>query len=109
MRIDSSKLAPPTSRGKKLSIVMDGESLTAFEGETVAAVLIANGRLIFRRTRNGSPRGVYCGIGLCQECRMVINGIPNVRACTTQVEPNMVVKSQDESECVDGAPRADRG
>ena len=99
MRIDSNRLDPPVRRGKPIQIIVDGEPITAYEGETVAAALIANSRFTFRHTaKRGQPRGVYCGIGLCHECRMVINGVPNVRACVTLVEPGMEVRSRMETE-----------
>lgn len=97
MRIDNTKLSPPARRGKQVDILVDGDRLTAYEGETVAAALIASSRFAFRHTaKRGHPRGVYCGIGLCHECRTVINGVPNVRACMTLVEPGMSVQTQNE-------------
>jgi len=96
MRIHNSKLEPPARRGRQIQILVDGNPVTAYEGETVAATLIANSQFTFRYTAKcGSPRGVYCGIGLCHECRMVINDVPNVRACMTLVEPGMKVQSQN--------------
>ena len=97
MRINNNKLAPPVQRGKPIQILVDGNLITAHEGETIAAALIANSQFTFRYTaKRGSPRGVYCGIGLCYECRMVVNEVPNVRACMTLVEPGMKVQRQNE-------------
>ena len=99
MRIHNSKLEPPARRGKRIEIFVNGDPVTAYEGETVAAVLIANSQLAFRRTaKRSSPRGVYCGIGLCHECRMVVNEMPNVRVCITLVEPGMKVHTQNEGD-----------
>ncbi len=99
MRIESGKLDPPAQRGQEIEIVVDGRPVTAYAGETVAAALIANGPFVFRRTVEvGHPRGVYCGIGFCHECRMVIDDVPNVRACVTRVEPGMQVQSQVEDD-----------
>ena len=82
-------------RGKSFEIEVDGEKLVAYEGETVAAVLIAAGRRAFRWTeKKKHPRGMYCGIGLCHECMMVINGVPNTNACQTQAKPGCQVKTQ---------------
>ncbi|HBY93922.1 MAG TPA: hypothetical protein DEP84_08105 [Chloroflexi bacterium] len=98
MRISSAKLHPPVQRGKQIEILVDGEPVTVYEGETVAAALLAASRFIFRYTdKYGSPRGLYCGIGLCHECRMVINDVPNVRACMTLVESGMQVQTQTNS------------
>jgi predicted molibdopterin-dependent oxidoreductase YjgC len=89
-------------RGARLPITVDGESLVAFEGETVAAALIAAGRRILRYSpKRNAPRSLYCGIGICQECRMVVDGVINTRACMTPVRAGMVVETQH-----DGGERA---
>jgi hypothetical protein len=99
MRIESGKLDPPAERGPEIEILVDGNPLPAYAGESVAAALIANGQFVFRHTaKHGQPRGVYCGIGFCHECRMVINGVPSVRACITLAEPGMQVQRQVEDD-----------
>ncbi len=83
-------------RGQRIEIKVDGEKVIAYQGETVAAALIASGRRTFRwTTKKNEPRGMYCGIGLCFECMMEINGIPNTRACQTLVTPGCQVKTRD--------------
>jgi sarcosine oxidase subunit alpha len=82
-------------RGRRFEIEVDGQNIVAYEGETVAAALIAAGRRTFRQTTNKKhPRGLYCGIGLCYECMMIINGVPNTRACQTLATPGCRVESQ---------------
>ena len=82
-------------RSRQFEIEVDGEKIIAFKGETFAAALMAFGRRTFRFTsKKKHPRGVYCGIGLCHECLMVINGIPNTRACQTLATPGCRVKTQ---------------
>jgi len=82
-------------RGAAIKIIVDGEPLRAFPGESVAAALLAHGKRALRETtRNGEPRGVYCGIGVCFDCAMTIDGQPNVRACQTKVRAGMRVESQ---------------
>jgi D-hydroxyproline dehydrogenase subunit gamma len=76
----------PLRRGRSFTIVVDGESILAYEGETVAAALFASGRRSFRRTRDGEARGIFCGMGVCQECIVMIDGV-NVRACVTPATP----------------------
>jgi predicted molibdopterin-dependent oxidoreductase YjgC len=72
--------------------VVDGAAVPAFEGESVAAALLAAGRRGLRVSpRLGEPRGMYCGIGLCFECVLVIDGQPGVRACQTPVRDGMLV------------------
>jgi D-hydroxyproline dehydrogenase subunit gamma len=82
-------------RGARLSLTLDGRSVDAYEGETVAAVLLAEGHIATRKTRSGSPRGVYCGMGVCFDCLVVVDGVPNTRACVTWVREGMDVARQD--------------
>ena len=89
------RIAGDVERGEPFEILVDGEAVAAYPGETVAAALIAAGRRGTRATmRRGEPRGLYCGMGLCFECVMVVNGQPNVRACVTAVAPGMRVETQ---------------
>ena len=82
-------------RGARLSLTLDGRTVDAHEGETVAAVLLAEGHIATRKTRRGSPRGVYCGMGVCFDCLVVVDGVPNTRACVTWVREGMDVARQD--------------
>jgi ferredoxin len=67
----------------------------AFPGETVAGALIAAGRYVLRYTaKAGSPRGVFCGIGYCHDCRMTIDGVPNTRACLAAARPHLRVSTE---------------
>jgi predicted molibdopterin-dependent oxidoreductase YjgC len=84
------------TRGAPVAIEVDGERLEAFLGETVGAALVAAGRRGFRRTeRLGAPRGLYCGIGLCFDCRVWVEGAGRVRACQTAVASGMRVRTED--------------
>ena len=83
------------SRGRGLEIIVDGRPVRAFEGETVAMALLAAGRRALRTTaRRGEARGMYCGIGVCFDCVMTIDGRPNLRTCLTPVRAGMRVESQ---------------
>jgi len=99
MRIEKhTSLLPEVKRGRKLSIVVDGQSIEAFEGESVAAAMFASGLRTFRYTpKYHMPRGVYCGMGVCFECLVTIDGIKNIRACQTLVSDGMVVKTHEEA------------
>ena len=82
-------------RGQPFEIDVDGEKIVAYEGETIGAALLAAGRKTLRFTNKlEQPRGIYCGIGLCQECRMTINGIPNTQVCQTLATPGCRVETQ---------------
>ncbi|MER5969358.1 2Fe-2S iron-sulfur cluster-binding protein [Streptomyces sp. NPDC002055] len=64
------------------TVTVDGEPRGFRPGQTVAAVLLAAGRTSWRTTRTGRrPRGVFCGIGVCHDCLVTVNGLPDVRAC----------------------------
>lgn len=85
----------PLKGGKKVKITIDGEVITAIEGEPIASALIAAGIMTFRRTHLlKEERGYYCGIGLCSDCMMIVDGVPNVRTCVTSVRDGMVVETQ---------------
>ena len=83
------------ARGMEIEFFLDGCGIRAFEGETVGAALLATGKRMLRTTsRRGEPRGLYCGIGVCFDCVMTIDGLPNVRTCQTVVRDGMRVDSQ---------------
>lgn len=81
-------------RGPKVELILDGRSIEAFEGESVAAAVMACDGLELRRTEGGDPRGFYCGMGVCFDCVMVVDGIPNTRTCMTWVHEGMTVERQ---------------
>ena len=68
-------------RGRQLEVVVDGLPTVAYEDETVAAVLLADGDIATRTTVNGARRGVFCGMGVCFDCLVVVDDVPNTRAC----------------------------
>lgn len=73
----------------------NGEEMIGHEGEPIAAALMANGITAIRVCEvTGEPRGVYCGIGHCYECRAEVDGIPNVRTCLSPLKRNMSVLSK---------------
>ena len=78
-----------------LAISVDGKAIPARSGEPIAAAMMGAGIRKMRVTaRFGNPRGVYCGIGRCTDCVMVVNGKANVRTCVTPVEDGMRVETQ---------------
>ena len=75
----------------RVALSVDGARLEAPEGQSLAAALLAAGRASLRPSPGGEPRGVYCGIGVCQECRVHVAGQGVVRACVTPVAGGMQV------------------
>ena len=61
----------------------DCQPVPAFEGETIAAALAAGGIRALRHTPDGQRRGLYCGMGACQECLVTVDGRASQRACMT--------------------------
>jgi D-hydroxyproline dehydrogenase subunit gamma len=81
-------------RGPAVRVSVDGRPVTAHLGETVATVLLAEGLVATRTTMGGSPRGVYCGMGVCFDCLVVVDDVPNTRACMTWVRDGMRISRQ---------------
>jgi hypothetical protein len=82
-------------RGPAVQVFVDGEPVTAYEGETAATVLLAEGHLATRTTAGGAARGVFCGMGVCFDCLAVIDGVPNTRACMTWVREGTRIERQE--------------
>ena len=89
---DERRLGPLEAR-QPLTVQVDGEPVLAFAGESVATVLLALGRRGFRHTQHGAPRGLFCGMGVCFDCLVTVDGVENVRACLTPVVEGMVIST----------------
>lgn len=84
---------PGVRRGKPVRFTCDGEGVEAFEGESVAAALLASGRhALGVSPRRGAPRGLFCVMGACFDCTMTIDGRTGRRACMTPVRAGMAVE-----------------
>ncbi len=81
-------------RGRKITLVVNGRKMSAYEGESVHAVLTAAGIRNFRISKTGKPRGVFCGMGICYECLVTIDNISDQRACMTLVRDNMKIVTE---------------
>ncbi len=83
----------PAARGRKITLLVNGRAYPAFEGETVHAALWAAGFRELRKTvKTGRQRGIFCGMGVCYDCLVTIDGVPNRRACMTLVEDRMEIE-----------------
>jgi predicted molibdopterin-dependent oxidoreductase YjgC len=79
----------------KITITVDGKSIEAIRDEMIVSALLAAGIIVNRYThKRGDPRGLFCGIGQCTDCMMIVNGRPNVRTCVTPVEEGMKIETQ---------------
>jgi sarcosine oxidase subunit alpha len=79
---------------RSVSILIDGRLLEVPEGITVAAALLNAGEDAFRDSVTGAPRGPLCGMGICFECRVTIDGVPARRACLEPVVGGMRVTTR---------------
>jgi D-hydroxyproline dehydrogenase subunit gamma len=82
-------------RGTPVSVTVDGQTVRAFAGESVLAVLWAQGACSVHTTaRTHQPRGFFCGMGVCFDCLVTIDGIVNLRACLETVRDGMSITLQ---------------
>jgi len=83
---------------RTVTFTFDGHTITAEAGQSIAAALLAAGIRSWRTTREaGSPRGLFCGIGICFDCLVVVNDTPGIRACLTDVHDGDHVATQEGS------------
>ncbi|WP_366922739.1 (2Fe-2S)-binding protein [Metallumcola ferriviriculae] len=95
MRVKDHPILGPLKDEAEITISFEGKHLKARPGEPIAAVLYAAGIKVFRYTKRfNEPRSLFCGIGRCTDCMMIVNGVTNVRTCITIVEDGMVVERQ---------------
>lgn len=82
-------------KGSLVKFIFDGQELQGYEGEPIAVALKAAGVMVHRYTKKEhKPRGVFCAIGRCTDCVMVVDGIPNVRTCITPLREGMIIHTQ---------------
>jgi predicted molibdopterin-dependent oxidoreductase YjgC len=80
---------PPEAEGT-LRLTIDGRAVNAHEGQSVAAALLDAGFRSWRTSRlRGRPRGLFCGIGICYDCLLAVDGIANQRACLVPARDGM--------------------
>ena len=73
-----------------ITLAINGQAVTVPAGTTVAAAVMRAGVMAFRR-----DRGPLCGMGICFECRVTLNGRAHERSCQTVCEPGMEVRTDD--------------
>jgi predicted molibdopterin-dependent oxidoreductase YjgC len=83
---------PPT---RQVAFTFEGREVSGLEGEPIAAALLAAGVRAFMHSANLSrARGLFCAIGNCSSCLMVVDGRPNVRVCVEKLRAGMDVRLQ---------------
>ena len=95
MRIEEHPVLGAFEKGKEVTFTPDGREMQGYEGEPIAAALRAAGVMVHRHTRKrDEPRGIFCAIGRCTDCVMIVDGRPNVRTCITPLKAGMQVQTQ---------------
>ena len=78
-----------------LEFTFDDQAITAISGQSIGAALLAANQRSLRKTRfNNNDRGLFCGIGVCFDCLVVVDGVSNQRACLIEAKPGMKVQRQ---------------
>ena len=76
-----------------ITLTVNKKSISVDEGATVAAAILAAGTDVFRRSVSGKPRGPLCGMGVCFECRVTIDGAPMQKSCSVPAAEGMEVET----------------
>lgn len=84
------------TRGRPITIAIDGMRVACFAGETVATAMLAADHIVFRADTRGHERGMFCNMGVCSEClvTLVASG-RRVRACLVEAHDGMEVVTRD--------------
>lgn len=80
---------------ESIILKINGEDVSVTPGTTVAAAIMMIGTVRFRRSVTGEPRGPLCGMGICYECRVTIDGHPHTKSCQLPCRDGMDVKSDE--------------
>jgi hypothetical protein len=75
-------------------LTVNGEAIRVKPGVSVAAAVLEAGQAVFRRSVLDQPRGPLCGMGICMECRLRINGRAHQKSCQVLCAEGMVIESE---------------
>ncbi len=75
-------------------IILNGEEREVAAGSMLASALLALGMRRFRRSVQGEDRGPLCGMGVCQECRVTVDGLSQIRSCMVVCRDRMRVETE---------------
>lgn len=95
-RIHDHPVLGPRAHAETVTFHFATNPLQGYDGEPIAAALLSHGvRVLRRHEESGTPRGLYCAIGHCMECRVHVQGMGVVRACITPLREGMRVTPGD--------------
>jgi aerobic-type carbon monoxide dehydrogenase small subunit (CoxS/CutS family) len=84
-----------TPAKREVRFTFNGEPFKGVEGQSISAALMATGVRELRKTRfDGEPRLIFCGIGICFDCVVVVDGVANQRACLVEINEGAKIESQ---------------
>lgn len=93
-RITNHPVLGEIDTSKTVTFTYDGVTYEGIEGDTIASALLANGMRTLRvHEESAKPRGIYCNIGHCFECRVTVDSQEGIRACLTPIKANMKINS----------------
>lgn len=83
----------PSASPHTVTVSFDGNLIPAIPGQSIGAALVCNGIAAWRNTRKDQrPRGLFCGIGVCFDCLLTVDGEANQRACLVEVQEGMKIE-----------------
>ena len=86
-------MSSPITTGQ-VTVTVNGAPVSVVSGATVVVAMMMAGKAC-RTSVTGEPRGPLCGMGICFECRVTINGRPHCRGCQILCEPGMDVRTDE--------------
>ena len=75
----------------EMKVSINDRDVSVAKGTSVAAAVLNAGQTAFRRSVSGQPRAPLCGMGICYECRVTIDGHPHARSCQILCQPGMKI------------------
>lgn len=81
-----------------ITVTVDGAAVPVSPGTTALAAILIAGKSSVRRSVAGSPRGPLCAMGVCFECRAVVNRTPHSRTCQILCVPGMDIRTQESTD-----------
>lgn len=80
---------------EKIKLQINGEDFSVLNGSTVATAIFASDAKSFRQSVSGESRFPLCGMGICFECRVSINGVKHQRSCQILVSEGMEISTDE--------------
>ena len=78
-----------------MKVTVNGKPVEVPNGTMVSAAVAIAGVTAFRRSVTGEPRGPLCGMGICFECRVTVDGRAHVRSCQVPCRAGMEVRTDE--------------